>query len=47
MEKKLEDFLKYVMDVHTDRYGQLETSKTGDEYDMTVKRVVEEYLKEK
>ena len=45
LEKELILFLKYVKEVHTDRYGNLEVCDTGDELDPTVERVVKEYIK--
>jgi hypothetical protein len=47
LEKELIEFLKYVKEVHTDSYGQLEICDTGDVLDPTVERVVNEYLKSK
>jgi len=31
MEKELENFLEYIMDIHTDKYGHLQICKEGDE----------------
>jgi len=47
MKEDLEDFLRYIMDVHTDKYGQLEVVLEGDDLDPTVEKVVEQYLKQK
>lgn len=45
-EQELIDFLKYIMDVHTDQYGMLEICEDGDELDPTIKKVVKDYIKE-
>lgn len=47
LEQELKDFLKYIMDVHTDRYGNLEVCTEGDEHDPTIERVVKSYLETK
>jgi hypothetical protein len=44
LEKELIEFLKHIMEVHTDQYGQLEICDTGDDLDPTVERVVKDYL---
>ena len=46
-ELKLIDFLKYIKEVHTDEYGQLQICDNGDELDPTIERVVKDYLKKK
>lgn len=46
LEKELIEFLKHIMEVHTDKYGQLEICDTGDDLDPTVERVVKDYLRE-
>ena len=45
---ELEKFLRYIKEYRTDGYGQLEIvdDGVGDELDPTIKRVVDEYLKE-
>jgi hypothetical protein len=45
LEPQLIDFVKYIKEVHTDQYGQLQICDNGDELDPTVERVVKEYLK--
>jgi hypothetical protein len=44
LEKELIEFLKHIMEVHTNQYGQLEICDTGDDLDPTVERVVKDYL---
>jgi hypothetical protein len=46
-ELKLINFLKYIKEVHTDQYGNLQICDDGDELDPTVERVVKDYLKKK
>ena len=43
-ERQLIDFLKYIKEVHTDEYGNIQICDDGDEYDPTVERVVKDYL---
>ena len=47
LEQQLIDFVKYIKEVHTDQYGQLQICDNGDELDPTVERVVKDYLKKK
>ena len=51
LEQELIDFLKHIMEVHTDQYGHLQVcspdSFTDVEFDPTIERVVTEYLKTK
>jgi hypothetical protein len=44
-ERQLIDFLKYIKEVHTDEYGNLQICDDGDEYDPIVERVVKDYMK--
>jgi len=44
MEKELIEFLKYLKEVHVDKYGHLEICDSGDELDPTVERVVKQYM---
>ncbi len=43
-KQDLVKFLKYVMDVHTDKYGNMQITFDGDELDPTPERIVEDYL---
>jgi hypothetical protein len=45
LEQQLIDFVKYIKEVHTDQYGQLQICDDGDELDPTVEKVVKDYLK--
>jgi hypothetical protein len=47
MEKELREFLKYLKEVHVDKYGHLQICDCGDELDPTVERVVKQYMKSK
>jgi hypothetical protein len=47
LEQQLIDFVKYIKEVHTDQYGNLQICDNGDELDPTIDRVVKDYLKKK
>ena len=43
-EQLLTDFLKYIMEAHTDEYGHILLVEDGDELDPTYERVIKEFL---
>lgn len=45
LKQELIDFLKYIKEVHTDQYGNLQICAEGDELDPTPERIVDDYLK--